>query len=305
MRTYKVYIIILLLLFLPAAENSRADVVQIPPMQDNTLYDDEAGSISNGAGWYFFVGRTGTSAGGNRRRGVMAFDIESIIPAGATIQSVSLTVTLSKSPNLTARTISLRKLLESWGEGTSNAADPEGAGALSTLNDATWVHRFYSSTSWSTPGGSFSPTTSGSISAGGVGTYTFNSTAQMIADVQSWLDDPLTNFGWLFLGNESILSTARRFNTRENSNVASRPVLTVSYLPACCLGIKGDIDGNGTTADILDLTYMVNDLFRGGPNSPCPEEADLNNNGIPSTIEDLTYLINDIFRGGPDSPACP
>jgi hypothetical protein len=50
---------------------------------------------------------------------------------------------------------------------------------------------------------------------------------------------------------------------------------------------------------------MINDIYRGGPDSPCPEEADLDNNGTPSTVLDLTYLINDIFRGGPDSPACP
>jgi len=73
---------------------------------------------------------------------------------------------------------------------------------------------------------------------------------------------------------------------------------------SCCQGIRGDIDGNGTNADILDLTYMIDDIFRGGPASPCEEEADLDGNGIPSNVLDLTYLIDDIFRGGPDPVSC-
>ena len=48
-------------------------------------------------------------------------------------------------------------------------------------------------------------------------------------DVQSWLDDPASNFGWLVLGDESEISTAKRFDTRES---ASPPVLTIIYRPA-------------------------------------------------------------------------
>ena len=48
----------------------------------------------------------------------------------------------------------------------------------------------------------------------------------MIADVQSWLDNPATNFGWLVLGDESASATAKRFDTRES---ASPPVLTIEY----------------------------------------------------------------------------
>ena len=46
----------------------------------------------------------------------------------------------------------------------------------------------------------------------------------MRADVQSWLDDPASNFGWLVLGDESEIPTAKRFDTRES---ASPPVLTI------------------------------------------------------------------------------
>lgn len=72
----------------------------------------------------------------------------------------------------------------------------------------------------------------------------------------------------------------------------------------CCVGVRGDVNGDGTHNSILDLNYMVNDIFRGGGPSPCPEEADINGDGNASTILDLNYLVNDIFRGGPSAGLC-
>jgi hypothetical protein len=51
----------------------------------------------------------------------------------------------------------------------------------------------------------------------------------MVADVQSWLNNPAANFGWLVLGDESEIGTAKRFDTRES---ASPPVLTIQFRPA-------------------------------------------------------------------------
>ncbi len=75
---------------------------------------------------------------------------------------------------------------------------------------------------------------------------------------------------------------------------------------SCCDGARGDINGDGQpTADLLDLTYLINDIYRGGPDAICKAEADLNGDGTWSTVHDLTYLINKMFRGGPDIPQCP
>jgi hypothetical protein len=82
----------------------------------------------------------------------------------------------------------------------------------------------------------------------------------------------------------------------------------LNYTPPsgnCCVGNRGDVDGNGTHNDILDMTYMINRIFRGGPASLCSAEADLDSNGTPSNILDLTFLIDDIFRGGPSPGPCP
>jgi hypothetical protein len=125
-----------------------------------------------------------------------------------------------------ARTVELHQLLADWGEGTSHAPMGEGDGAPATPNDATWRHRFFDSVFWTTQGGDFLATISASQSVGGIGQYTWNS-AQMVADVQSWLDNPAGNFGWLVLGDETGIATAKRFDTRES---ASPPVLTIQYI---------------------------------------------------------------------------
>ena len=60
------------------------------------------------------------------------------------------------------------------------------------------------------------------------GGYTWGTTPQMVADVQTWLDKPATNFGWLLKGDETQRS-AKRFDSKENGNSNVRPVLLVEY----------------------------------------------------------------------------
>lgn len=48
-----------------SASASYSDVVMLDASKDNTLYEDVTGSISNGAGEYFFAGAT--AIGGIRR----------------------------------------------------------------------------------------------------------------------------------------------------------------------------------------------------------------------------------------------
>jgi hypothetical protein len=178
---------------------ARADIITILPDKDNTLYEDAAGSLSNGAGVSMFVGLTQT---GLARRAVMGFDIAGSIPEGAFINSASLTLELLQT-NIPTQTIEMRRLTANWGEGTSNATFMGGGqGAPSTTNDATWVHRFFNTQTWNTTGGDFSTTVSASQTTAGLGSYTWTS-SQLRADVQAMLDAPGTNFGWILIGNGS------------------------------------------------------------------------------------------------------
>ena len=227
MRSSKILLALILTAALgcTAATLTMAATISIMPSKDNTLYeyDPAEGDHSNGAGFHFFAGENGM---GELRRGVLAFDIAGSVPPGSTITAVSLTMNMSMTPT-GARTVELHKLLADWGEGTSHAPMGEGDGAPATPNDATWRHRFFDSVFWTTQGGDFSATVSASQSVGGIGQYTWNS-AQMVADVQSWLDNPASNFGWLVLGDETAIATAKRFDTRES---ASPPMLTIEFIP--------------------------------------------------------------------------
>jgi hypothetical protein len=194
MVTSKTLLAVILITALGCAgvRSASAAIIVINPSKDNTLYeyDPAEGDHSNGAGFHFFAGENGM---GELRRGVSAFDIAATIPAGSTITAVSLTMNMSMTP-AGALIVELHKVLADWGEGTSHAPMGEGDGASATPNDATWRHRFFDSVFWTTQGGDFSATVSASQSVGGVGQYTWSS-AQMVADAQSWLDNPASNFG--------------------------------------------------------------------------------------------------------------
>src|ERR1043166_250165 len=208
-----------------AATSATSAIINIFPRKDNTLYEYDAaeGDHSNGAGLHFFAGMNNES---EIRRGVFAFDVAGSIPHGSTIVAVSLSMNMSRTMSDTTRIVELHKLLADWGEGTSHAPGGEGDGAPAMPSDATWRHRFFDTTFWTTPGGDFSVTVSASQSVGPIGQYTWSS-AQMVTDVQSWLANPATNFGWLLLGDESAAATTKRFDTRES---ASPPVLTIEYV---------------------------------------------------------------------------
>jgi hypothetical protein len=80
---------------------------------------------------------------------------------------------------------------------------------------------------------------------------------------------------------------------------------SISILPPCCEGNRGDVNGDGSNANIIDLTFLVDRIFRGGPPASCPEEADVNGDGASANILDLTFLVDYIFRGSTAPPSCP
>lgn len=200
-----------------------ADAVVLSPQKDTTLYEDPAGQLSNGQGIYLFVGKTST----NLRRGLIAFDLSSI-PADAAVTEARLSMFLSQSsPGATTSNIGLSKVLKPWGEGASNAGTPGGAGATAETGDATWLHNFYSTSFWAAPGGDFAAVISATTAVSTVNTtYEWGGNG-LLADVQSWVANSASNFGWVILGNETDVKIAQRFNTREN--LSNPPRLTLTY----------------------------------------------------------------------------
>ena len=70
--------------------------------------------------------------------------------------------------------------------------------------------------------------------------------------------------------------------------------------PGCC-DLAGDSNNNGAV-NILDVTYTINYLYKGGPPPVCNDEADANGNNQ-TNILDVTHLINYLYKGGPP-PQC-
>lgn len=213
------------------ALNAQTTVI-LNPVKDNTLYESATGALSNGKGISMFVGRTntGTNPDGLIRRALLKFDLTSI-PLGATITAVTLTLRCDKaSPG--AQAVTLHSLNADWGEGASQAANTsDGDGVPAQANDATWLHKFATSTLWTTVGGEFNATASASASVTGNNTNYNWTSVQLVSDVQNWLNSPASNFGWLIKGNESVVHTAKSFSTRE-AVAANQPKLSITYI-AC------------------------------------------------------------------------
>ena len=262
-------------LALGVASAVSADTVVLTSVTDNTLIEDPTGAFSCGAAQYFFAGRVGVNGGSTIRRGAVRFDLSSI-PAGSTITGVSLRMYCSAAGLTSAQTVSLKRFQASWGEGPSVAFG--GGGAPSQTNDVTWLHRHYPGTLWSTPGGQFTSTSTASRSVGTVGYYTWASTPQFITDVQAMVNQPSSNFGWMVQGTETTLQAVKRFDSHESTVAASRPQLTVVYLPPTSYDLTGDNKVNGA-----DLAALLGGWGVDGP-------ADFNNDGTVGAA-DLAILL--------------
>jgi hypothetical protein len=259
--------------------------VEVAASKDNTIFEQTTSPWrSNGQGPHIFAGRTGASAGEASRRALVRFDLSSL-PTGVTWSSaaVSLTLTLQVGEGFP---MTLHKLNSDWGEGASNAGEPGGSGANAQTNDATWRHRFFSTQNWTTDGGDFVNTASATINVGNflsqpLQTWT---SAQLLTDVQSWITNPSTNYGWLLKGDETQSSTAQRFASRNNSNTALRPKLVLtsqsapqptrfeswfsthfpSSPPGTFLDLEADADNDGT-ANLIEYAYNFSPLARNLP----------------------------------------
>ena len=220
----------------------------LSPTADNTIYGGST-TLSNGAGDHMFAGST---ASGRYKRALVRFDL-STLPECIQIDSVALVLNMSRTPTSTGKTVSLHKLTTNWGEGTSDAPGNEGSGTTATTGDCTWEYNFYSSSSWTTDGGDYISTASGSLSVGGTGSYTFKS-AGMLQDVQNWILDPSTNFGWIMIGDESGSSTSKRFDTRESSNP---PKLIIYYTDLRDI-IINEVDYDQPSTDASEFIEIFN-----------------------------------------------
>ncbi len=228
-----VHILFIIGVFVPTSM-ILADDISLPASKDNTIFSE--GDLSNGSGDHLFSGTNGI---GNFRRALLKFDVAASLPVGATIDSVQLSLNVSKVPDVFPQNFSLFLLTSDWGESSSNAPDEEGTGTDAATDDASWIHTFFPFKFWTTAGGDIVANASATALIGGLGSVIWRSTDAMVADVQQWLDQPDSNFGWLLIGDETAAGTARRFDSRENPQASQTPRLQITFTPlpptgACC-----------------------------------------------------------------------
>ncbi|MBI3879678.1 MAG: DNRLRE domain-containing protein [Verrucomicrobia bacterium] len=211
---------------------ARADIVSTNPIADTDLFEVfPNNNLGRSPG--LPVGTTATSGASGRM--LLRFDIAAVVPAGATINSVTLQLTdNSGSTSFIPSNFELHRMMLGWIEGTNGSlASPNGSAAAA--GDPTWNFRQHNTVAWGAPGGAagvdFATNISASllINVGNV-TDTWASSPGLVADAQAWLDSPATNFGWLLRSDgEGSLGTARRLNSREAT--ADRPLLTIDFTP--------------------------------------------------------------------------
>ena len=195
--------------------------VTLTPVADTSISESTQGPPTDGASAAFVAGGLGNNESGRKVRALLRFDLGEI-PTNASVVEVSLLVHVIKTPGeaVAASEFELRRVLVEWSE-----TDAHWGGPTAVEN-------------WNSPGGevgidySFTISSTIPVSDGGVIApvpYTFSSTANLVADVQHWLENPGENFGWLMkTASEEVRFTARHFASRENSP-SIQPQLTVVY----------------------------------------------------------------------------
>lgn len=222
-----------------AALNVFGASVSLLPVADTTL--SERYPNNNFGGMTHF--NSGTTQNSNYNRGLLRFDVAAALPPEAKIISASLLFEITGEPDeeFPSARFNLHRIFVPWGEGTKT--NPPfgglGQGSPATSGEATWTHRFaFTPQTWTQPGGGlgtdFAATASAGVTVGGVdqSPYTILNTAGLIADLQRWLDQPSTNFGWAIIcQQETTKFTARRFASREDVENAARLDITYLVMP--------------------------------------------------------------------------
>jgi len=254
-RLFPIGVLLTLLIAMTPALEARAGAPQtldFSPAADNTLYERPTGDLSNGAGPALFIGRTGANAGEVLRRALLRFDLNAI-PPGSEVLSARLEFNVDMVPPMsTGFDATLHRVQAAWGEAGSLAPGAGGGGTAAQPGDATWLHRFFDTEFWATPGGDFDPTTSGTAPLdAGIGAFAFESTPALVTDVQIWVNQPGANFGWIVLGEEDNPENARRIASRENAALA--PTLEVQFIPALLPQPAVPV----STLNVKGLTLMI------------------------------------------------
>ncbi|HEY7374896.1 MAG TPA: DNRLRE domain-containing protein [Polyangia bacterium] len=196
---------------------------------------------------------TGMNGQGGLMRGLVRFTMPPELQGRVTVSAVTMTMVtrglgMTDSNPPTAATAALRATAVAWSEGTGfgdgQAANTVGQACGAT--GATWNQpNCTGGTAWSggtpTAAASASAAVPAALEAAVVWDSATAGNAGMIADVQSWIDTPAGNQGWLITSSTEGATGAQRFYAHEGSDKGPSLVVT-----AACKSGFSDLGGSCT-----------------------------------------------------------
>ncbi len=142
------------------------------------------------------------------------------------------------------------------------------------------------------------------IAAGAICLESATADTTIVWQVMSGGGTNASNSSYILKG--TFRQTAIRLSTTSSYADQSGFWPYIRSLGPCCIGIRGNCNGDPfENLNILDHTFLVDRIFRGGPAPSCFEEGDVNGDGSSANIIDLNYLTAYFYQGGPPPPACP
>ncbi len=190
---------------------------------------------------------------GHKARALFRFDPAALIPPGSVVTNVTLRLNVSKEASSgTADTVGLHRMIQAWGEGTKTT---QNNGSSATAGEASWNWRQFNSATWGEPGGQadvdFAASPSATVTWNNPGAYTFPSSPALVADVQSWIDAPASNQGWMVKSTDETGRTGKRIVTHDSSSTTQKPQLIVQYTPPSTDPVLQSIQLSGTDVDLI------------------------------------------------------
>jgi hypothetical protein len=160
---------------------------------------------------------------------------------------------------------------------------------------------------WAALGGDFAATvsTAARAPAAATGTITWPSTAQFVSDVQFFLDNPMSNHGWMLRARELNGSfevntfTARELHSGENA--LNPPRLSITFTPPPSR-LAGDVD-NDKDVDRIDLSLLTK-KFSATNITGGFDVGDFDNDRNVN-LDDLLLLKKNFGRTAPSPEAVP
>jgi len=185
-----------------------------PGTEDNALRE---GSPTQNRGTNAVI-NVNKIASGNHWHTLLSFSGLSNFSPG-TVTSAIISLYLSSASGSTSQAITIRRIIVTWGELTSNYNTTDG------------------STGWGTPGclgdgsdriGTASDTITGVTNTTGT-YYASNDSAQIQADVEDFADGTLSNYGWHFERTDAANDGETRDFVSSDGADGNRPKLAITY----------------------------------------------------------------------------